>query len=333
MGGLYMSWCHVLVNFLLALMLYLINGWLGNIQQDHKDLFKYGKFTFESNTDISFSGNFFQIIVNPSVFLAIVCAILQQLSFEAVVLDLWLLVPFYWLFRLAFYLVKNLFSFVNWKYEFYSFALSILLSEGTLFVLIRPLIENNESIFLDAAEFRNAFWFALIAYLAKLFWDVSKHHFEGEKVFPDSKRRKIITTRYQNFIRCFGSHIDKALTTRCMFNCSADEENFKCLLYAIMIYEDYCRPPMMRWLEYLIRGLHLKRKMSLGIMQYTTTDIINDYQSIDLAIDKLFSYYSKENNRSAAVSSAIEAYNCGSDYLYEVYSIYYHLIKINGLEE
>ena len=232
-----------------------------------------------------------------------------------------------------FYLIKNLLVFVNWKYEIYAFILSILLSEGTLYLLIRPLIESNQSVFLDAAEFRNAFWYALIAYLAKLFWDISKHHFEGETVFPNSKRGKIIATRYQNYIRRFGSHIDKALTTRCSFNCIADEENFKCLLYAIMFYEDYCRPPMVRWLEYLLRVLHLKREMSLGIMQYTTTDIISDNQSIDLAIDKLFSYYSKENNRSAAVSSAIGAYNRGSDYLFEVYAIYNHLIELNGLQE
>ena len=62
-------------------------------------------------------------------------------------------------------------------------------------------------------------------------------------------------------------------------------------------------------------------------MQYTTTDIISDNQSIDLAIDKLFSYYSKENNRSAAVSSAIGAYNRGSDYLFEVYAIYNQQIE------
>lgn len=328
-----MSWNHILANLLLAFVLYLLNGWLGNIQQDHRDLFKYGKFTFESNTDISFSGNFFQKIVNPAVYLAIACTILQHFSLESVALDLWLLVPFYWLFRIAFYLIKNLFSFVNWKYELYAFSLSILLSEGTLFFLIRPLIESNESIFIDATEFRNAFWFALIAYLAKLFWDISKHHFEGENIFPDSKRRNIISTRYQRFIRRFGMYIDDAIATQCTFNSKADEEHFKCLFYAIMIYEDYCRPFMVRCLEYIIRYLHIKREMSLGIMQYKTTKIISDNQSIDLAIDKIYSYYAKENNRFSAVCSAIEAYNQGADYSLEVHAIYYNLIELNGLED
>ena len=306
---------------------------LGNIQQDHRDLFKYGKFTFESNSESSFSGNFFQKIINPAVYLAIVCAILQYFSLEAIALDLWLLVPFYWLLRLMIYSIKNMLVFVNWKYEIYAFIVSLLLSEGTMFLLIRPLIESEESVFLDAAEFRNAFWYALITYLATLFWDISKHYFDGEMVFPNSKRAKIITTRYKKYIRRFGSHIDKALSTRCTFNCIADEESFKCLLYAIMFYEDYCRPPIVHWSEYLIRVLHLKREMSLGIMQYTTTDIISDNQSIDLAIDKLFSYYSKENNRSDAVSSAIGAYNRGSDYLFEVYAIYNHLIELNRLKD
>lgn len=328
-----MSWCHVIVNILLALILYLLNGWLGNIQQDHKDLFKYGKFTFESNPSTNFSGNFFQKIVNPAVFLAIVCAILQHFSLETVALDLWLLVPFYWILRMLFYLFKNLFAFVNWKYEACALITSITLSEGTMLLLIRPLIEDGKAVFLDATEFRDAFWFALIAYLAKLFWDISKHHFEGDNIFPESKRRYIISTRYQRFSRRFGLHIDKTISSRCSFNSIAGEKHFKCLLYAIMIYEDYCRPPMVRGLEYFTRILRLKREMSLGIMQYKTTEIITNNQSIELAIDKLFSYYNQENNTSCAVSSAIEAYNNGSDYLYEVYAIYSHLIEISSIKE
>ena len=100
-----------------------------------------------------------------------------------------------------------------------------------------------------------------------------------------------------------------------------------------MIYEDYCRPPMVRELEYFIRFLRLKREMSLGIMQYKTTEIITNNQSIELAIGKLFSYYTKENNISCGISSAIEAYNNGSDYLFEVHAIYSHLIDISSITE
>ena len=98
-----------------------------------------------------------------------------------------------------------------------------------------------------------------------------------------------------------------------------------------MIYEDYCRPPFIRGLEYFTRVLRLKREMSLGIMQYKTTDIITNIQSIELAIDKLFSYYSKESSTSCAVTSAIGAYNNGMDYFFEVYAIYVQLTEMNEL--
>ena len=327
-----MSWNDVLINFIFALFLFLLNGWLGNIQEDHADIFKYGKFTFESNTTTNFEGNFFQKIVNPTVYLAIICATLQHFSLESIAVELWLVVPFFWVMRFFAYLFENLLVFVNWKYEVYAFVTSITLGETTLFFLIRPLIESNESVFLDASEFRDAVWFAIIAYLAKLFWDMSKHHFEGVNVFPNSKRQRIIRNRYRKFRLRYNSYIDELFASGNLFNDIEDREYFRCLLYAIMIYEDYCRPPMIRGLEYITRVLRLKREMSLGIMQYKSTEIISNRQSISLAVNKLFAYYIKDSNRAAAVSAAIGAYNKGESYLFEVYAIFTYLLEINGID-
>ena len=85
-----------------------------------------------------------------------------------------MVIPLYWVIRFLHIAAKNLFLFVNWRYELFSLCLSLLLGEGTFFLLLLPLLNANASIFIPVDELRNAIWFAIIAYLAKVIWDISK---------------------------------------------------------------------------------------------------------------------------------------------------------------
>lgn len=157
-----------------ALFLFFVNGILGRIQYGYREhLFAYGKFSFESDNGENFAGNFFLKIVNPAIYLALLCAILQQVKAEALCRSSWMVIPLYWGIRFLHIAAKNLFLFVNWRYELFSLCLSLLLGEGTFFLLL-PLLNANASIFIPVDELRNAIWFAIIAYLAKVIWDISK---------------------------------------------------------------------------------------------------------------------------------------------------------------
>lgn len=62
---------YIMLNILFAFGLFFLNALLGRIQYGLSGkLFQYGKFTFADAEQQNFSGNFFQKIVNPAVYLA-----------------------------------------------------------------------------------------------------------------------------------------------------------------------------------------------------------------------------------------------------------------------
>ncbi len=100
-----------------------------------------------------------------------------------------------------------------------------------------------------------------------------------------------------------------------------------------MIYEDFNRPRVVRWIEY-IRFWITKKPHSLGIMQVQTNKYINDETSIRLAVRKICkdgnNFIEKHEwstmlskNYSWASDSISRQYNSG-DYAYgdEVRSIF-----------
>lgn len=262
--------------------------------------------------------------------IAIAAAILQQLSLDNIAVNLWLVVPLYWLLRVVRIVIWNISDFTNWKYELTSMLISLLLGEGTLFVIIRPLIEAGESIFIEQTEFRDAFWFAAISYLAKLAWDISKSTLSGYSVFPSQKRVKTILKRYNHFKWIYGAQIDISLRDNYKFDDDRSRKHFICLLYAIMIYEDHCRPKAIRGVEYIVKLFFWNKTMSLGIMQVQSHKMISSRTSVDLAIKKLYNTFINSNEDSRLYDSIIN-YNPSYAYYTEVYTIYYDLSGMLGL--
>ena len=103
------------------------------------------------------------------------------------------------------------------------------------------------------------------------------------------------------------------------------------VVYAIMIYENFNRPKIVRWIE----NIHFwitKKPHTLGIMQVTSSKWINDEQSISLATGKILSdceciiqEYAK-NGVSFCLESVVAKiagkYNKDDDYVEEVGQIF-----------
>ena len=320
----------LLINFFLALVLYFGNGWLGKIKINAKGLFGYDSFGFNKVDTANFADHFFQKIVHPAIVVAIAAAILQYNEMASTARDLWLVVPFYWFLRIIHIFVWNIAAFTNWKYEILSMIISLLLGEGTLFCILRPLIDSNQSVFIDAAEIRDAFWIAALSYTAKFIWDISRFSLSGRSVFPSEKRAQTISKRYYAFKWEYGAEIDVVLRDNYYFVSDLSKNQFLCLLYSIMIYEDHCRPKIIRWLEYLIKAFRRNSVMSLGIMQVQTRQIISNRTSIKMAIEKLYNVFSNATD-AHGVMEAIWDYNCGEHYSAEVSTIYTILLSEFGL--
>lgn len=108
-------------------------------------------------------------------------------------------------------ILKNVFVFLNLKYEAIAFILSILLGEGTFFLIILPLLHQNESIWISAAALRDALWYAIFAYVFKTSWDIMRQSFDGQNLYPNIRRQEIVMKRYDKFSNKYGNYIRESV--------------------------------------------------------------------------------------------------------------------------
>lgn len=322
----------LIANCIFSLLLYFINGFLGKLKTSSWIPFEYSSFEFNSIDDDNFSENFLQSIVHPTIYLALVCAILQENELGNIAADLWLVVPIYWLFRLIHALVWDLLIFTNWRFELISFVISMILGESTLFFIVQPLLAQGKTVFIDLGQFRDSFWFAVFTYIVVQIWNCFKSKANGETLYPSETRTNVILHRYTKFKRKYGSYIESILTQKCNFPNASHREHFLCLLYAIMIYEDHNRPSIVRFFEYVIKIFCWRCRCSLGIMQVQTKMIIGNKKSIELAIHKIYDSFSKTETFQK-LYQAIMDYNPDDDYYREVISIYEDIRTSLGLRE
>lgn len=327
-----MSPRNLLLNFLLVFPLFWVNGILGKRKLHSNSIFEYSEFGFQKISEENFSQNFFQMIVHPPIYLALVCYVLQCVSADSIIPHLWLLVPFYWVVHIAHSILRDTLVFTNWRIQLRAFFISILLSEGTLFFIILPLLERNESIFIDAVEFRDAFWYAALIYFAKLIWDSVRENLVGETLFPAKKKTDVIIRRYYKYQSKYDKDIQNILNRECFFKTSNERHHFVSLIYAIMIYETHNRPFWGRMIEYLIKLVNPSRTMTLGIMQVKTNCFIGNKRSIQLAITKLYAAFSAADMPNK-VSISIYDYNPCDNYCEQVNSIYEEITQYLDLPQ
>ena len=309
-----MNWKFLFGNFVLAIFFFILNGMIGKIELKQPNIFEYHSFSFwekESN----FSGNFFAKIVNPSVYLAIAAAIVQVVGKIEFAYSLWILVPMFWLIRWGHSIIRNIIVFLNITYELVACLVSIGISQIIFWGIVRPLLENHESVWIPATALRDALWFGIIAYLAKIIWDILRTCFTRQNVFPMEKSNFIIIKRYEKFLRKYKEIVEEEIDD--YFRNRLNDMNIleiENLVFAIMIYEDYNRPASVRMVENVVKFFCRQRVMTMGIMQVTTVDYINSKKSVRMATHKICSEYIE--NRS--IYKIIREYNPGDKYYSEV---------------
>lgn len=307
-----------------------INGILGDLKVHAYRVLEYSAFGFGEISTDNFSGNFFQMIVHPAIYLALVSWILQLLELTTIIYDLWLLIPAYWLLRIVFALLSDTFAFTNWIIQLVALFFSLLIGEGTLFCIIFPLVNKDESIFISATAFRDAFWYAVLVFFAKIIWDTVKNNLVGKVLFPSDKKVDVIIRRYKRYKKKYHEYIQYILNKECVFKSNKQRDHFECLLFAIMIYEIHNRPLWARMLEYCIKLICPNRTMSLGVMQVQSNELISNRMSIALAIEKLYAVFSTSDNELKLINSILD-YNSSDRYCEQVGAIYEELCQFLDL--
>ena len=314
---------YIFFNLAVASILFCLNGWLGKLQYGMEELsFEYGRISFFDSISQNFSGNFFQKIINPTVYLAAIAAITQGICPRNMVESLWLMIPLFWVIRLLYMILKNRLRILNLKFEAVACLLSLSLGECVFWGLLKNLIEQEEPIWISSTALRDAVWFAILAYLAKVVWNILKRSYSGERLYPQDVLDAYVLKRYDVFSKKYGAYISKQVAERYGEKLNADaQEKLIRIIYAIMIYEDYNRPYLTRILEQVMKvTIKRQRMMTLGVMQAKTKNLISDHESIEIAMEEISRPFLSGD--AYPEEQAARAYNQGENYAEEVMAIY-----------
>lgn len=248
------------VHIVLAICFFYILNWIGQ----HTVSLGYVQLSIFARQDEAPAFNFILRTASPVVFIIVVSAIMYAVGADNLVRGIWHVVLFYYIFRAIFNIAFGRARLINWKPFISQGVIAVWLS----WVLYDKFILTKRYIVPDAETLANNLWFVIILFLYSVLNRVQTSS-EG------TRRRKLryITERYSTFRREYGDLISRA----------AVNEYIKHLAYAIMIYENFGRPRILRSIEMLIPRIALTR----GIMQVRSTERITDKQSVSIALDKL----------------------------------------------
>lgn len=255
--------------------------------------------------------NFLFKAIAPVIIMILFVAIAQAVHFGSFTVNCYLVVVYYWVIRVCVVILYGRGSLTNWVTQFFYWISSIWLS-----INIYKLIDKVDKILPDPESLRDEMWILIILFLYSTF---NKMTFGRTGTIR--RKEKYLNKTYTHL----KSKYDKIISKECK------DYFFVQVVYAIMIYEDFNRPKIVRWIEYVHFWI-TKKPHTLGIMQVTSSKWINDEESISLAINKIITdgettiqEFAKNKERFSLeiiVAKIAGKYNKDDDYVYEVGQIF-----------
>ena len=298
-----------ILQIFLSIILFFSINWLGekSISVGYMQL----SLTIKEDTAPAF--NLLFKVISPIVFLILCACLFQEVGLDNYNKNCFLIVIYYWIIRFLYILTTNRITLTNWSIFLLYASISITLS-----VFIYNILQKVDKILPNPQALLDQLWILIIIFLYSIF---NKLQLSKEK----TKKRKIkyIESRYKKF------HYEYNKIIISQFK----KPFYEALTYSIMIYEDFNRPAIIRYLEFASFFI-TKKTHTLGIMQIKTNKFINDEESIKLATNKIlldsreffrteFKDYMKNNIQYYLISYITNKYN-GGDYNYsnEIHFIY-----------
>jgi hypothetical protein len=298
---LFPSFDIVILHFTLSIFLFFIINWLGK-KSSFVGYVEFSNFSDKLESPIF---NLAFRVVSPIVYLIIISALLYSFHLDRFVTKSYFIVIFYFLIRWVMIYLLNRNQLTNWWRQLLIGGLAICLA----YILYAKLIVFKKSILPDPGELANELWIIIILFIYNL---LNKLNFPSQQMF--TRNNNYIDRQYDKFKNKFEIEIDKIIIN----------PKLKCLTYAILIYEDFNRPKIVRIFEYISFFL-TKKPHSLGVMQFYTTKYITSIESVRLGTAKIKAKYEELKGKKQydweIRNEIITDYNGGSEYLHEVTSI------------
>lgn len=308
----------------LAFVLFFLLNWIGH----HSIHTGYIRMSILAKADEAPAFNFLYRAFSPVAYITVVSAVFYQLNQNWLIQNIYLVVVYYFIFRLAFNLITGRGLLLNWFTQIAYMLVSIPMS----YYVYNKLILHKEFLFPTADELGSAVWLAIIAYIYHTFNSIK---FSNERT--KTRKANYLDNRYKKYKNAYGEIIKNIART----------EQLEALIYAILITEAFNRPKAYRLIENLL--FYFGFAKTLGVMQVTTEKYINDRESVQVGATKIVNDYEKAQlmikeakakegegegegegehiNVWLTRRETIKQYNHDYDYIQEVDDLYYEILN------
>lgn len=253
------------VQVALSLTLFLVLNWIGR----HSLSSGYVTLSAFLKNDGAPAFNLLFRIIGPIVFVILAASFLYSAGLDKYVTNIWLVILYYYVGRLLYILGFSRFRLVNWWRETFLWIVSI----GLGWLIYDQVIQVRENLLPDVKDLKNQFWILLILFLYSTFNNIRLTQ-EG------TKRRK---TNYLRNSYCRS----KALYGEAISSLATDILS-ESIIYAVLLYEQFNRPAMVRLVERMVFPWGSK---SLGPMQIKSDLRITDTESVRLGVQHIMEIY------------------------------------------
>lgn len=287
----------IAAHIILALALFQLVNWIG----EHATDFGYASTTLFEEPNESLALNFLMRALAPAVFMLMLSAAAVAADHADLRIGIYWIAIYYYAFRVIYIVAMNMHRLVSWP----RFAIHAGVGLAAAWLVYQNLILPSRSLLPNLDTAGNELWLAIFAFL---YAAANKVTVSGG---PGARRRNdFIKRSYNRAEFSYGSLINDRIS----------DDQLQLITYAILIYENYCRPPSVRTLE---RLCFWKQQRTTGVMQVASSTALSDEESVKLGVQKLSASWQRfvEENLYERTVSTITDYNKDSDYLLRVLEV------------
>lgn len=204
------------------------------------------------------------------IYLVLVTGMLELLGLSYFTQNIFLVVFFEAIYRFIYlHYVWERESFVNRKAYLMIFAITILLA----YLLDVSFLSKVETVFPDANEMKTVVWLLIILFLYLSFKDQVRLDFMKESTTTFAKKKEYVVTSYAKLKMKYHDEVTKF-----------KNKQLVPLFYAMMVYENYQHPPVVRYVRERFFG---RKQSTYGVMQIPSSIPLTDLQSIEKSMEKI----------------------------------------------
>ena len=251
------TWWIAAIQVVIAGVMFFVTNWLGGHTPVDRG---YVTLSLIATDDTMPAFNFVFKTLTPLVQYVLLIALFQMWTPLTVLLaNSYMIIAYYWLYRGGYYIMRGAFHLSNWPV----FFLYTIVSVGVA-MWIYGFVGSVDSILPSKETLRDQMWILIAIFVYQVVNGLQVNRKGTEK-----RKRRYAQRKYREFKAKYSDVVE----ANCRYEVDAD------LLYAIMIVENYNRPPLVRIVENLKFRITHKR-MSLGIMQVKTDKMIDNRESV-----------------------------------------------------